>query len=132
MGHKEKRVKAVVYARFANAQDVALYCRVASADEDVLAMQERLLRAYADANGYKDDGFVEQRVYRDNGVSGLSMDRPGMNRLAEDIRAGGIRTVIVMDISRVSRNFSHTLDWLEFLKRHDVKFISIGDGVQIR
>jgi DNA invertase Pin-like site-specific DNA recombinase len=52
--------------------------------------QERRIRAFADEHGYG----VEMAFYRDCGQSGVTLDRPAMNALTADIRAGKIGTVI--------------------------------------
>ncbi len=119
--------KAAVYVRFGKSQDVALYCRTALADSDALSGQALLLRNYANANGYSAK-WVEHHVYLDSGVSGLSMARPGMDKLMRDIQAGAIRTVIAKDVSRISRSCIHFMEWLAFLKKHDVQFVSVCEG----
>ena len=121
--------KAAVNTQLAKPRNIAFYCRVACADADALAAQERLLFSYAEANGYEDGEFNRHRVYRDDGASGLTLDRPGMNMLMADIRDGRVDVLIVKDISRVLRDYLKIERWLGFLKEHGVRFISVNDGV---
>ncbi|GEM_PF-6114714 len=44
-------------------------------------------------------------VYIDNGETGTKVDRPGFNRLMEDIRSGKVDCVVVKDFSRFGRNY---------------------------
>ena len=43
-------------------------------------------------------------VYIDDGYSGKDMNRPGINKLVNDIYNGKINGIIVKDLSRVGRN----------------------------
>lgn len=67
-------------------------------------------------------------IYEDNGKKGTSMDRPELNHMMEDIRAGRINCVLVKDLSRFSRNYLEAGRYLEkifpFL---GVRFISVTD-----
>ena len=110
----------------------AIYCRMASTDAERIEEQEQALLKFAEENGYNDCV-----CYRDNGESGLSLDRPGMQRLQNDIREGKVHTVIVYNLSRISRNALHFNDWYQLLKKHRVVFLSVvekqwldGDGNQ--
>jgi len=82
-----------------------IYCRVSSVRQlkegDGLASQETRCREYARHKGYD---IVQ--VFRDEGVSGGMIDRPGMQAMLAFLRqhknAGGL-TVIIDDISRLAR-----------------------------
>jgi len=124
-----ENVKVAMYMRLARANNIAFYCRVAHADADALAAQERHLLDYAEDNGYEDGKFNKHCVYRDNGGSGSTLDRPGMNMLMADIRDGRVDVLIVKDISRVLRNYIKLDGWFRFLKKHGVVFISVNDGI---
>ena len=74
-------MKTAVYIKLARLRSVAFYSRVACADTDSLSAQECHLANYAEANGYESGEFNTHHFYSDNGESGLTLDRPGMNRL---------------------------------------------------
>jgi DNA invertase Pin-like site-specific DNA recombinase len=127
------KIRAAVYMRFANYTNTAFYCRVAHADADAMEQQENALVSFAEVSDYgsytRFGKTGEHLFYRDNGESGLTLDRPEMNRLMSDIRAGRINTVIVKDTSRIARNFLLIGEWLGFLKEHDVKLITMYEGI---
>jgi len=68
-------------------------------------------------------------TYIDNGASGKDFDRPAWNRLMDEIRAGHIDCVCVKDLSRFSRNYIETCEFLEkIFPFMGVRFISVNDG----
>ena len=71
-------------------------------------------------------GTVEEIV--DDGYTGTNMNRPGMQRLLSLVKSGSVKTVIVRDLSRFSRNFLEGGHYLEFgFPAYGVRFISIND-----
>lgn len=102
---------------------VALYCRLAHADEAKMEEQIQALRSYAAQKGY-----AHCATYIDNGESGISADRPALNRLNEDIRAGHIKTVLVQDVARLFRDFVLFGKWLGDMKPYGLAIISVADG----
>ena len=48
-------------------------------------------------------------TYIDAGVSGATLERPALRQLLADCRAGKIRTVLIRDPDRLSRNSDHLL-----------------------
>lgn len=98
-------------------------------------------------SGRKDTGTIEAQIelvasyvnkrpdlclfdtYIDNGASGKDFDRPGWLRLMDDIRAGRVDCIAVKDLSRFSRNYIETCEFLEkILPFMGVRFVSINDG----
>lgn len=67
-------------------------------------------------------------IYSDNGVSGMTYNRPDFNRMLMDIRTGRINCVIVKDISRLGRHFVMTSEYVErTFPQMDVRLICIND-----
>ncbi|MCP1109729.1 recombinase family protein [Ohessyouella blattaphilus] len=67
--------------------------------------------------------------YVDDGFSGVNFDRPGFQRLLEDIKSGRINCVIVKDLSRLGRNYIETGKLIEhFFPYMGVRFIAINDN----
>ena len=106
----------------ADTKRVAVYMRVAHADETALENQKNILRTYAEKKGFNNLAF-----YEDNGYNGLSFDRPAFNRLNEDISAGLIETVIAHNISRISRNSFDVSAWINTIRNKGVSFKSAVD-----
>lgn len=102
----------------------AIYCRVACKDDGAIALQETILRDYAQKQGY---GNVS--VYADNGCNGLSFDRPAFARMERDIRDGRISTVIVKSLCRLSRNYLDLYKWIGDMRQRGVSFISVADNL---
>jgi site-specific DNA recombinase len=79
------------------------YCRTACPNQsDPLSgvmLQEKDIRRYA-----KRHGVVVSAVYADAGVSGVTLERPELQRLLADCRAGKIGTIITKDADRLSRD----------------------------
>ncbi len=96
---------------------VAVYCRVATADQLALETQKEALVRYATHLGYDQPVF-----YLDNGYSGLNIDRPDFLRLDADIQAGHIGAVIVCNIDRIGRNAFEVMTWINRLQKKGVKF----------
>lgn len=67
-------------------------------------------------------------TYMDNGQTGTDFERPGWERMMEDVKKGRINCVIVKDLSRFARNYLEAGDYLEkifpFL---GVRFIAVND-----
>jgi len=64
-------------------------------------------------------------LYDDGGYSGGSMDRPALNLLLEDIRAGKINIVVVYKIDRLTRSLTDFAKLVEVFDRYGVSFVSV-------
>jgi hypothetical protein len=102
----------------------AIYCRSALYNEIAAARQEAQCREYARTLGIADADIV---VYRDCGANGVTLDRPAMNALTADIKAGNIGTIITQDTARVARNFTLVSEWRELLRSHGVKLVMLAE-----
>ena len=107
----------------------ALYLRLsrddAGAGESVsIGGQRALLRSYA-----ADHGWTVAGEYVDDGFSGTSFRRPGLERLLADVEAGRVDLVLTKDLSRLGRDYIRTGELAEvyFPSRH-VRYIAVNDG----
>jgi len=106
-----------------------LYTRVSTdrqAEEGYsLSIQEEKLRAFAATM----DGPAEVRLLKDDGYSGGSLERPGIQMLIREAEAGAITHVAVMKLDRLSRSLKDTMYLIEdvFLK-NNVAFISLNES----
>lgn len=89
------------------------YCRVAFADEEEMEQQIKLVGDYC-----SDHDLIVSKYFCDNGVSGLSLDRTGLNGLLNILQDGDV--IVVRDIARLSRSHSQCLALLERIKDLDV------------
>lgn len=84
----------------------AAYVRLSSEDERKIASESvenqiAFLKAFIRG---KEDLELEE-VYVDRGETGTKFDRPGFNRMIEDMRAGRFGCIVVKDLSRLGRNY---------------------------
>jgi DNA invertase Pin-like site-specific DNA recombinase len=101
----------------------AIYCRVASADELAIKAQEEALRKYAAKQMLEVGG-----VYSDNGVSGLTLDRPRLGALLANVRSGKVKRLIVADLSRLARNRLLVCELTGMFSEHGVELTAVSDG----
>lgn len=85
--------------------------------------QLELIRSYSKSIGLKID-----KEYIDDGFSGINFDRPGFEKLIDDIEKGLIGVIITKDMSRLGRNFIETAYYIcEYFPKCGVRYISIND-----
>ena len=108
----------------------ALYARLSQEDaldgeSNSIANQKKILLKYA-----TDNGFPNPTFFIDDGVSGVTFDRPGWNEMIRLAEAGKVRTVIVKDMSRMGRDYLKVGYYTEsFFAERDIRYIAINDGV---
>lgn len=64
-------------------------------------------------------------IFRDDGYSGASLNRPGLDRLRDAVRVGEVDQVLIADPDRLARNYVHQMVLLEELERRgcQVRFL---------
>ena len=79
------------------------YIRVSTSEQAQeglsLAAQEERIRGYCTAKGWR---LI--RVYRDEGASGKTLDRPGIQSLIRDLKADGVDVVVIVKLDRLTRS----------------------------
>lgn len=60
------------------------------------------------------------KTYCDPGVSGKTLNRPAIQELLKDIKAGLIQIVVIYKLDRISRDHKDSVWLLEFFKEHKV------------
>ncbi len=111
-------------------QITALYARLSQedtleGDSNSIVNQKAVLSKYAADNGFSNPVF-----FIDDGVSGVTFERPNFNRMIAEIEAGNVATVIVKDMSRLGRDYLKVGYYTEiFFVERDVRYIAINDGV---
>jgi len=108
---------------------VALYTRVstemqANKEEGSLETQEARLRAAVMARA----GEHEIRhVFREEGVSGKSLDRPALQRMLDHVRKGDIDLIIVTRLDRLSRSLLDFYEMHRLFETMGVQFVSLNE-----
>lgn len=64
-------------------------------------------------------------AYDDGGFSGGSMERPGLQRLLDDVTAGRIDVVVVYKVDLLTRALSDFAKMVEIFDRAGVSFVSV-------
>ena len=107
----------------------AIYTRKSS--EEGLEQDFNSLHAQREASeafilSQKHEGWqMIKTQYDDGGYSGGTMNRPGLQRLMQDIEAGKIDVVVVYKVDRLSRSLHDFAKMVEIFDRHKVSFVSV-------
>ncbi len=107
----------------------AIYTRKSS--EEGLEQDYNSLDAQRDAasafiRSQKHEGWKALgESYDDGGISGGHMDRPGLQKLLADIRAGKIDVVVVYKVDRLSRSLADFAQLMKLFDANDVSFVSV-------
>lgn len=106
---------------------VALYPRVSSHEQvEGYSIGEQIERL---TDYCKAMQWEIHNIYTDPGYSGGSMDRPGLQEMLKDIKAGKIEKVVVYKLDRLSRSQKDTMMLIEdeFLA-YGVDFVSMSEN----
>jgi site-specific DNA recombinase len=85
-----------------------------------LEVQERLIREFCEERGWE---LLE--IFRDEGVSGAEVDRPGLSRLLETLN--GVKDVVVANTSRLWREIYAQAIITKLLKEGCIRVHSVED-----
>lgn len=108
----------------------ALYCRLSRDDNldtesNSISNQKKILQKAATEKGYTDT-----LIFVDDGITGTTMKRPGLQKMLQAIENGYISAVFVKDLSRLGRNYIEVGRLTEeFFPAHDVRLVAVSDGV---
>ena len=89
-----------------------------------LEAQRDACRAYVLSQKHEGWAVLTNR-YDDGGFSGGSMERPGLNQLLNDIRAGKVDTVVVYKVDRLTRSLTDFSKIIEIFDSHTISFVSV-------
>jgi site-specific DNA recombinase len=89
-----------------------------------LDAQREACEAYIKSQTHEGWRLVPDR-YDDGGLSGASLDRPALQTLLADVRAGKINTVVVYKVDRLTRSLADFAKLVELFDQHQVSFVSV-------
>jgi len=107
----------------------AIYTRKSS--EDGLELEYNSLHAQRDAaeafiKSQKHEGWrVIKQSYDDGGISGGHMERPALQQMLNDLKAGKIDIVVVYKVDRLSRSLADFAQMMKVFDDHEVSFVSV-------
>lgn len=68
-----------------------------------------------------------ENIYEDDGWTGTILERPGLDRMREDARAGKFDVLYVFDRGRIARKFVYQEIVLEELANLEIEFVTLHD-----
>src|SRR6266498_2823475 len=104
--HRRCLMRMGVYARVSTSRQ---------AQAQTIEQQLERLRAAVCERGWVLD---EEHVYRDDGYSGASLGRPGLDRLRDHAALADLDVVLVVAPDRLARNYVHQVLLVDELARH--------------
>jgi site-specific DNA recombinase len=111
---------------------IGLYPRVsteeqAKVEEGSIKNQIESLQRWVQGENLKYEGKWGRvyDVYTDDGFSGKNLSRPGIRRLIVDISKGRVDTVLMTEVSRLSRSVKDWIDLRAFFDEHEITFITL-------
>ena len=110
----------------ASMDRVALYARVSSeaqAQEATIDSQLALLRTRIEADGHPVDPAL---CFVDNGVSGATLVRPGLERLRDQAAAGAVDRLYVLAPDRLARRHAHQMVLMDELQACGVTLVFVN------
>jgi DNA invertase Pin-like site-specific DNA recombinase len=109
-----KRVRCAIYARVSTDQGL-------EQDFNSLDAQYDASQAYVRSQAHA--GWTLLRAkYDDGGFSGGNTDRPALQRLLEDVRAGKVDVIVVYKVDRLTRSLADFAKLVELFDAHNVSF----------
>jgi site-specific DNA recombinase len=107
----------------------AIYTRVSTdlgLDQEFnsLDAQYEASSAYIKSQAHAGWTLIRSR-YDDGGYSGGSTDRPDLQRLLDDIRAGKLDVIVVYKVDRLTRSLADFAKLVELFDAHGVSFVSV-------
>ena len=88
-----------------------------------LQNQEESCKAYILSQAF--NGWEYVKTYSDGGISGGTMERPGLQALLNDIREGHIQVVVVYKVDRLSRSIIDFHKMMQEFDKYGCNFVSI-------
>jgi site-specific DNA recombinase len=112
-----KHVRCAIYTRVSTDQGL-------EQDFNSLDAQYEACQAYIRSQAHA--GWTLLRVkYDDGGFSGGNIERPGLQRLLENVRAGKVEVIVVYKVDRLTRSLADFAKLVELFDAHKVSFVSV-------
>ncbi len=114
---QKKIIRCAIYTRKSTEEGLDM-------DYNTLDAQREAGEKYVEA--MKHEGWrIIPDLYDDGGFSGGNMDRPGLKKLIEDIKAGRIDTVVVYKVDRLTRSLADFAKLVEVFDAYGTSFVSV-------
>ena len=111
------RLRCAIYTRKSTEEGL---------DQDFNSLHAQREACEAFIRSQRSEGWtLVPTAYDDGGVSGGTLERPGLRRLLDDIRAGRIDIVVVYKVDRLTRSLSDFAKLVESLDTAGASFVSV-------
>lgn len=112
-----KPVRCAIYTRVSTDQGL---------DQDFNSLDAQYDASQAYIRSQAHAGWTMLRSkYDDGGFSGGNTDRPALQRLLDDVRAGKIDIIVVYKVDRLTRSLADFAKLVELFDKHNVSFVSV-------
>ena len=112
-----KQVRCAIYTRVSTEQGL-------EQDFNSLDAQYDASQAYIRSQAHAGWTLIRSK-YDDGGFSGGNTDRPALQRLLDDVRAGKVDVIVVYKVDRLTRSLADFAKLVELFDQHDVSFVSV-------
>jgi site-specific DNA recombinase len=93
-----------------NPMEVALYARVSTTrQQQHQTIEQQLSRLRAYVATHPDWYVADEHIYRDDGYSGATLKRPGLDRLRDRVAMAAVECVLITAPDRLARNYVHQM-----------------------
>ena len=117
MSKKRKTIRCAIYTRKSHEEGL-------DQEFNSLDAQRQAGEAYIASQRHEGWQCLGKR-YDDGGFSGGTIERPALNDLLTDIRAGHIDCVVVYKVDRLSRSILDFAKLIHLFDEHEVSFVSV-------
>ena len=115
---KSRDVTAFLYERLSRDDNM-------DGESYSIGNQKKLLTKVA-----KEKGYTNLVHFFDDGISGVTMDRPGFANMIQQLEQGKAAAVFVKDLSRLGRNYIEVGRLTEeFFPNHDIRLVAVSDNI---
>lgn len=115
---KTRDVTAFIYLRLSRDDNL-------EGESYSIGNQKKLLTKTA-----KDLGYSNIVTFIDDGVSGVTMNRPGFNDMMQQLEENRAAALLVKDLSRLGRNYIEVGRLMEeFFPEHDIRLVAVSDNI---
>lgn len=115
---KSRDVTAFLYERLSRDDNL-------EGESYSIGNQKKLLTKVA-----KEKGYTNLIHFLDDGISGVTMDRPGFVEMVQQLEQGRAAAVFVKDLSRLGRNYIEVGRLTEeFFPEHDIRLVAVSDNI---
>src|SRR5467141_7829 len=112
-----KIVRCAIYTRVSTDQGL-------EQDFNSLDAQYDASQAYIRSQAHAGWALLRGK-FDDGGFSGGGTDRPALQRLLNDVRAGKVDVIVVYKVDRLTRSLADFAKLVELFDEHDVSFVSV-------